>query len=231
MIARAAPGFLFSHLLLPMAVFGLVALGLELSSIDTMITDLIYAMGDNAWPLRDAWVTSTLIHNDGRKLVTVFAVLLLLLLTGSHFMPALKPLRKGLWYLVASTVAAALVINLLKRATHVDCPWDLLRYGGDFPYIKKFAAHPKGFQTGACFPAGHASAGYAWFGLYYFARDLYPRWQRLALGSVLLLGVVFGIGQQLRGAHFLSHDVWTLGLCWLCATLVYLAFGKLNNRV
>ncbi len=228
MFHKPTPGFMLTHLWLPLAAFCLLALGLELSSIDLNITDQIYAWGDNSWQLRDAWFTSTLIHNDGRKLVTAFSLLLLLLLAGSYFLPALKPYRTGLWYLAASAVSAALAINALKHVTHVDCPWDVLRYGGDFPYIKKFDAHPKSFRTGACFPAGHASAGYAWFGLYYFARELWPRWQRAALAGVLLLGLVFGIGQQLRGAHFLSHDVWTLGLCWLCATLVYLAFGKLS---
>jgi hypothetical protein len=60
------------------------------------------------------------------------------------------------------------------------------------------------------------------FGFYYFVRHYWPRWQWWALASVLLLGLVFGIGQQLRGAHFVSHDVWTLGLCWFIATTLAL---------
>ena len=230
MFQRPAPGFLLVHLWLPLTVFCGLAVVFELTEVDTLIADHIYTWGNHSWLLRDAWLTSTLIHNDGRRLVTVLSVALLLLLAASHFVPRLKPCRKGLWYLLASAVSAALAINLLKEFTHVDCPWDLLRYGGEFPYIKKFAVHPLDFRTGACFPAGHASAGYAWFGLYYFARDLYPRWQRLALAGVLLTGLVFGIGQQLRGAHFLSHDLWTLGVCWVCATLVYLAFGRLSGK-
>jgi hypothetical protein len=31
---------------------------------------------------------------------------------------------------------------------------------------------------------------------------------------VLGLGLLFGTTQQLRGAHFLSHDIWTFALCW-----------------
>ena len=46
--------------------------------------------------------------------------------------------------------------------------------------------------------------------------------QRRTYLHVLLLGLVFGIGQQLRGAHFVSHDVWTLGLCWFIATTLAL---------
>ena len=33
-----------------------------------------------------------------------------------------------------------------------------------------------------------------------------------------------GIAQQLRGAHFMSHDLWTAGICWVAAASVSLAF-------
>jgi len=34
---------------------------------------------------------------------------------------------------------------------------------------------------------------------------------------------VFGVSQQLRGAHFASHDVWTLTICWIVALLLHRA--------
>jgi len=40
----------------------------------------------------------------------------------------------------------------------------------------------------------------------------------------LLLGVVFGMAQELRGAHFLSHDLWSLAVAWTCASLLYYGF-------
>ena len=33
--------------------------------------------------------------------------------------------------------------------------------------------------------------------------------------------MMFGIAQQLRGAHFLSHDLWALMLCWLVALAMH----------
>ena len=33
--------------------------------------------------------------------------------------------------------------------------------------------------------------------------------------------MLFGFSQQLRGAHFLSHDVWSAAICWLTALGVY----------
>jgi membrane-associated PAP2 superfamily phosphatase len=50
------------------------------------------------------------------------------------------------------------------------------------------------------------------------------KWRLLGLAVGGGLGLLFGISQQLRGAHFLSHDVWTAGICWATALLTYLLF-------
>jgi len=58
--------------------------------------------------------------------------------------------------------------------------------------------------------------------LYFFFLNAGPhlRWRGLAIG--IAAGVVFGIAQQLRGAHFLSHDLWTAAICWTTAVGLYL---------
>ena len=37
-----------------------------------------------------------------------------------------------------------------------------------------------------------------------------------------LIGTVFALGQQARGAHFLSHDLWTLAICWFGSVVLFL---------
>ena len=103
----------------------------------------------------------------------------------------------------------------------MDCPWDLLRYGGEKAYYELFSRRPAGMGSAGCFPAGHASAGYAWVALYFFYLATRPRWRWWGLGAAMALGMVFGIAQQLRGAHFLSHDLWALMLCWLVALAMH----------
>lgn len=71
-------------------------------------------------------------------------------------------------------------------------------------------------------PVYHASAGYAWLCLYYFALLWRPSWRWAGLWIGLGTGLVFGISQQLRGAHFLSHDVATALICWLLSLGLYL---------
>lgn len=83
-------------------------------------------------------------------------------------------------------------------------------------------------MTSAChvFPAGHASAGCAWVSLYFFALLLSPSWRWWGLALGLVAGGVFGVTQQLRGAHFLSHVLWALATCRVLALAVYLCFRR-----
>lgn len=224
------PRFLATHLLWPLHLFALLMLCIENSGLDLWVADQLYAWSGSAWTLRDAWLTEGLIHLYGRKLIAMFGTLLLLLLADSYFHPRLKRYRIGFWYLLTSALATVIVINATKYLSHVDCPWDLQRYGGEFPYVHKFAPHPGTFRVGNCFPAGHASGAYGWFGLYYLCLMFFPQWRWRAFSGVLLLGVIFGIGQQLRGAHFISHDLWSLALCWFTASLVYWGFVKFWSR-
>jgi len=100
---------------------------------------------------------------------------------------------------------------------------DLTRYGGDTAYLRTFE-HSFGLsEAGHCFPSGHASGGFALLALY-FAAYLYARRPALFLLPGLLVGTVFALGQQARGAHFLSHDLWSLSFCWFGALGLFLLF-------
>jgi len=110
-----------------------------------------------------------------------------------------------------------------KRLSPVACPWDLARYGGDSTYLRTFEYSFGLADAGHCFPAGHASGGFALLALY-FAAYLYARRPALFLLPGLLVGTVFALGQQARGAHFLSHDLWSLSLCWFGALGLFLLF-------
>jgi len=147
---------------------------------------------------------------------------LALVLAASLISRQMKLWRRPLAYLLLATLLSTAAVGLLKRWTNVDCPWDLLRYGGDRTYYSLFMHRPSILGQARCFPAGHASAGYAWTALYFFLLSTRPGWRWWGLGFALGLGALFGVTQQLRGAHFLSHDVCTLMVCWLIALALYL---------
>jgi membrane-associated PAP2 superfamily phosphatase len=37
---------------------------------------------------------------------------------------------------------------------------------------------------------------------------------------------VLGLGQQLRGAHYMSHTLWTASLCWMAGLLLDLLMQR-----
>jgi membrane-associated PAP2 superfamily phosphatase len=124
--------------------------------------------------------------------------------------------RFELSYLSVAIPSATLSVSLLKRLTTVDCPWSIVDLGGKFDYIPWWQSL---FSTtagqGHCFPAGHASSAYMFFGLYFVSTQRWPNYQKLAFLCVIILGLIFGIAQQLRGAHFVSHDMTSALICWL----------------
>ena len=218
--------FLFGHFWLPLLAFAVLAIGLMLLHGDAWVADRLYAWQGHRWALRDAFVTQGLIHIAGRDLSTAAWLAVAATWVVARLRPGMAALRTPLAYLALSTLLATALVAWIKSWSNMDCPWDLLRYGGDRPYVGLLGLRPLGLSRGVCFPAGHASGGYAWMALYFFFLMLRPRlrWFGLALGIVT--GLVFGVSQQLRGAHFLSHDLWTATICWMSALGVYLLFRR-----
>lgn len=208
---------------LPLILFIPVAATLMAGNGDQWLADQLYRWQGGRWALKDAWWTSQLIHKGGRDLTRAAALLVVLALLHSRLDNPRRPLGRPLLYLLLAVGLSTGIIALLKHGTHMDCPWDLERYGGQRPFIGLFQARPALPGHAACFPAGHAGSGYAWVALFFFMRKVDAQWRWPALLLALALGTVFGVGQQLRGAHFLSHDLWSLAISWTVASTLSLA--------
>ena len=218
--------FYHAHFWLPLLAFAVLAVGLMLAHGDVWIADRLYAWQGHRWALKDAFLTQTLIHIGGRDLSTVAWLAAAAMWGVARLRADLAPWRKPLAYLVLSTLLGTALVAWVKSWSNMDCPWDLLRYGGDRAYIGLLGLRPVGLSRGVCFPAGHASAGYAWMALYFFFLAVRPRLRWLGLSIGIAAGLLFGIAQQLRGAHFLSHDLWTAAICWMSALGLYRAFFR-----
>ena len=162
-----------------------------------------------AW--RDAWLTSSLLHNGGRWLAWVLLALLVWDATRTRLS---GPPRRERLYWLSATVAALVLVPTIKRFTSTSCPWDLLPFGGTVPYVPHWWLRVLDGGPGHCFPSGHAVAAFAFFGVYFLWRPYRPVLAQAALAAVWLLGGVFGWAQMARGAHFLSHTLWSAWACW-----------------
>lgn len=176
------------------------------------------------WLGADNWWVNEGLHTGGRWFVRVLVAFAACAWLGTYALPEFRVLRRQLGYFVVAVVLAVGSVGLLKTITNVDCPWDLLPFGGSFPAVHLFADRPDGLRHAQCFPAAHASSGYALVALYFVWRESNAVLARIGLCVGVAAGVGFGVAQQSRGAHFMSHDVWSAFIVWLVAATVY-AFG------
>lgn len=189
---------------------------------------LAHAFGStNGFALREHWFFVHIMHEGGRRL----AWLLLLVFTVGVWWPfgLLRRLHhRQRVQLVLSVLLSLLLINLFKYTSSTSCPWDLQEFGGVARYVSHWAWGRLDGGSGRCFPAGHASAGFAFVGGFFALRHSRPRAARWWLIAAVSAGLALGLAQQVRGAHFMSHTLWTGWLCWCVAWLCDAANGGIK---
>jgi membrane-associated PAP2 superfamily phosphatase len=129
--------------------------------------------------------------------------------------------RKGLAVISLSIILIPLFIALVgKNVTNVHCPDDITRYGGGIPYVKILGKYPPNarfptanYPRGHCYPAGHASGGFALLSLICFYKN---RKQKLwAFIFAMTMGTTMSLFQMFRGLHYLSHQLTTMLLAFI----------------
>jgi membrane-associated PAP2 superfamily phosphatase len=203
----------------------LVLVAWEASGGDLALARL-YGDG-NGFVWRDAWLTSTVVHNGGRWLA--WAVMALLVWDATRVGASAPPRRERLYWL-AATVASLVLVPTLKRFTSTSCPWDLALFGGASPYVPHWWWWVLDGGPGHCFPSGHAVAAFAFFSVYFLWRSYRPSLALGALAAVWAVGLVFGWVQMARGAHFLSHTLWSAWSCWALCSMAAWGWAQRQAR-
>jgi membrane-associated PAP2 superfamily phosphatase len=95
------------------------------------------------------------------------------------------------------------------------------RYGGKEIYLKTWTGYDdtnRPVKCGNCWPAGHASGGFALVAVASLA--LTRRGQVLGTLAGLTVGSIMGVYQMVKGAHYLSDTLVTLLLAWIIHLLL-----------
>jgi membrane-associated PAP2 superfamily phosphatase len=172
----------------------------------------------SGFALQDHWFWSGLLHDRIRPYPWLVEIALLAAVALPFGKLAQLPVERRL-QLALTTLVSLLVVSTLKLHSRSSCPWELQEFGGVASYLSHWAWSGDG-GSGQCFPAGHASAGFAFLGGYFAFRHILPVTARRWLAGAMAAGLVLGLAQQVRGAHFMSHTLWTGWLCWTCAALI-----------
>ncbi|MBC5783979.1 phosphatase PAP2 family protein [Ramlibacter sp. USB13] len=206
---------------------GLAALALawDASGLDLPAARLAGGADGFAW--RNSWLLAVLVHEGGRSLAWLLA-LALCLAAWWPVGPLARIGQRERLQLALSTLLGALAVSLLKTGSHTSCPWELADFGGLARYVPHWSASVDG-GSGHCFPAGHAASGFTFVGGYFAFRSSHPLLARRWLAASLAAGLVLGLAQQWRGAHFMSHTLWSALVCWGVACLLQAAWPRAWN--
>lgn len=219
--------FVKNHFILPLVVLGFVLVCLEFTELDVWLAKHFYNAGLREWPYRNLWLTTSALHIGGRYLVYVIGVALLLFwLASCRATSSFNDISCPLGFLLLASLAGPLIITYLKNHTHIYCPWDLTLFGGVKPHIRLFDPIQGNLNVGHCFPSGHSALGFTFISFYFFFLWVKPEYKYYGLSAGLFAGFVFGVNQEVRGAHFFSHDVAALAICWFSSLLLFLLFYR-----
>lgn len=213
--------FWMSHLVLPAAFFITCMLLIPAFHIDLKWADRLYGWEGGHWRLQTHFITSTLLHTYGQRLSILLGVVTLFTGFTSLFWSPLKPYRRGFGFVIAAMLFSLLLVSLSKHSVPIPCPWDMQRYGGSLPLGGWLHYQFIDTGKGGCFPAGHAAGGFCLLAWYFFARHYQFKRSVLYLLPGLIVGMVFATAQELRGAHFISHDVMAAATCWFFSLFCY----------
>ena len=219
------------HLSVMLAAGALAILWLGwFTDIDLMLGDAVFDVPSRAFPWRDTWLTVTLNHVILKWLLILLAVCVV----GYAGIDACRPYaglsdigRLQLRIVALSAILVPVVTSTLKHLSASHCPWDLLRYGGEQPYVRLFGTLPTGMAPGQCLPAGHASSALWLVALAVCWLPARPSRARAAALLAIGAGATVGYLQQLRGAHFMTHTLWSI---WIACTIVVALIATLQGR-
>ncbi|MCW9026251.1 MAG: phosphatase PAP2 family protein, partial [Thiovulaceae bacterium] len=127
----------------------------------------------------------------------------------------------GLFVVLLSAIFIPVIIGGLKAVTNTPCPKNIEHFNGDYPDIKVFDTYPKTFKQDCkirCWPAGHASGGFALLSLFFLFKR--SKNKNRSLVFALFVGWSMGTYKMLIGDHFFSHTLITMLIAWIIILLI-----------
>jgi membrane-associated PAP2 superfamily phosphatase len=213
-----------THALLPGVGFVIVLALVAAFDLDRAIAHALYFNSASMQWLgsgKGMWWARDIVHTGGRSLVRIVALVVLVAWVMSFCSERWRPWRRRAGFAFLAVALSTGIVGGLKAVTNVDCPWDLAEFGGDRPYVTLWGDRPDALPRARCFPGAHVASGFALVFGYFLLRDRRRRQARWALGGAIVIAVIFAVGQEARGAHFVSHDLTAAAIVWFTQLLLY----------
>lgn len=204
-----------------------------LTDWDLALADAQFDFRSRQFPMRHAWLTEVFNHVILKRIfVGIGAGFILIVLFDALSPRSWSPLRRLQLRIVAlSAVLVPATVGGIKRMSLSHCPWDLQRYGGAEPYIRLFESPLPGMAPGHCMPAGHASSALWMIAFAAFFIPRHPGRAAAVLALFLAVGWLAGWLQELRGAHFLTHTLWSMWVALADVSLITVCLDRRSTPV
>lgn len=200
----------------------------EFTNLDIFVQNFFYDIQTKTWLIdKHEPILKFFLYDGIKALYIFFALCILLSLIFLRKKSFIQEYKKGLIIVLLSAIFVPLVVGSLKAITNTPCPCNIETFGGNSPFVKVFDSYPKDFiqnKKAKCWPAGHASAGFALMSLFFLFKTSSNK--KKALIFALITGWSMGIYKMLLGDHFLSHTIITMLIAWL----IILTINKIINR-
>ena len=195
-------------------------------SFDLAISAFFFDVSSASFPWREQWFITGFIHRFGRLPATLiflgFAIAWMLQIRNRN---VIRFAQMG--FVCTTMLVCFAVVTLIKRGSNSACSWDLVEFGGRYPHLSWFGALPPAISPGHCWPAAFSMSGFVLFALYFYLYDCArARFATLALVFIVIYANALGFVQVMRGAHGLSHQLWTGFFCWYLSLACYWIYSR-----
>jgi len=204
----------------------------ELTNLDIFIQSFFYNIESKTWIIdKNNPILKFFFYDGIKKILILFAISILFSLIFLRKKALIQNYRKGLIILLLSAIFVPLVIGSLKAFTNTPCPCNIKTFGGETPDTKLFDSYPNNYvqkSKAKCWPAGHASGGFALMSLFFLFKN--PKNKKKALIFALIIGWSMGTYKMLLGDHFLSHTIITMLIAWIIILLIKKLLDKIYKQ-
>jgi membrane-associated PAP2 superfamily phosphatase len=212
------------QLILSIALLAITLIVFQETDLDLYTEDLFYNFTTHHWLIdRKNKLLNFIFYSGIKEILIFFALSVLIALIFFRKKSLVQDYKKGLMIVLLSAIFIPLVIGELKAVTNTPCPKNIHHYDGNYPDLKVFDPYPTNFKQECiikCWPAGHASGGFALLSLFFLFKQ--PSNRKKAILFALMIGWSMGTYKMLIGDHFLSHTIITMLLAWaIILTIVY----------
>jgi membrane-associated PAP2 superfamily phosphatase len=199
---------------------------------DIKLADRAFDINAGVFPMRHVWLTETFNHVILKSAFITLALVIVLRVVWDIARPGTWTwLRRFQLRVIAlSAVLIPTAISLIKQASDSHCPWDLQRYGGTEPYVRLFEYLPAGISPGHCMPGGHASSALWMISLSVLFVPNRMLHATVVFAASLTFGISVGWLQQLRGAHVLTHTLWSAWIALLIVLIITTCLDRWPRR-